>query len=50
MNLKELDKMIEAVRDDKELLSFYLKKRKELVAKIKANVMNELKKIEIIPA
>jgi len=43
MNIYELDRLIEAVKDDKELYEFYTKKRVELVAKIKVNVAKALR-------
>jgi len=42
MNLYELDKLIERVKDDKELHEFYTKKRAELVEKIKQAVIKKL--------
>lgn len=42
MNIYELDRLIERVKEDKELFNFYTKKRKELVNQINKNVKEAL--------
>jgi hypothetical protein len=50
MNLNELDILINHLikTKDKQLIEFYLEKRKKLVNKIKVNVFNKLKHLEQI--
>jgi hypothetical protein len=45
MNLHELNQLIEAVKNDKQLYDFYVKKRAELINKINKKIKNELTKI-----
>ena len=45
MNLHELNQLIEAVKNDKQLYDFYVKKRIELISKINKKIKNELTKI-----
>ena len=50
MNLNELDILINHLikTKDKQLIEFYLEKRKKLVNRIKVNVYNKLKHLEQI--
>tara|TARA_R110000772_G_scaffold158909_1_gene270081 strand:+ start:716 stop:1021 length:306 start_codon:yes stop_codon:yes gene_type:complete len=47
MNLKELNKLIESVKEDKELSEFYTEKKKQLIERLNNDILNNLKDIDL---